>query len=562
MTTRLRILLLIAASTLVYANTLRNSFTYDDFLYVLNNPLVTNPSLHSFFSTTQFSNVFRPLTFASFSFNWVLGSIHAVGYHLLNLILHAAVVVLLYLLLRKLLENFDQAETIALVAAALFAVHPIHTEAVASIAGRSELLAAGFLFAAWLLHLHDHWIPALLCFLLAMMGKESAVVFVPLVFFGDYARAKWKPIARYVCIAGVAALYAAVLWKAQGAHFGEHGIAALDNILAGLPARLRILNALRVAWKYVALQIFPLHLSYDYSYNAIPVYRDWTHTLPALLGAIAVLALWLWAFRTGRRPWVLAGAIYFAGFATTANLLLPIGTIMGERLAYLPSAGFCLLVALLWSRAEKYRPQLAWGFLILILAALGSRTILRNRDWRTNFTLYSSAYNVVPDDARMHANLGGFYMDSGQLDRAQSELQTALRIYPPFPDALEFSGLVESRLGHDEAALPFLEQAFSYSRQDSPSYVPRAVNLAAMLVKLGKDDNRALDLLNEAIVRSPDNSRAWSNRAVIHYRHKDLPAARADAQTALQLDPQSGQARSLLTTLNVNPANQSSQPTQ
>jgi protein O-mannosyl-transferase len=222
---------------------------------------------------------------------------------------------------------------------------------------------------------------------------------------------------------------------------------------------------------------------------------------------------------------------------------------MGERLAYLPSAGFCLLVALFWISAKKYQPLLAWSVLVVLLAALGARTIIRNRDWRSNFSLYSAAYNVVPDSARVHANLGGFYMDSGQLDRARSELQTALHIYPPFPDALEFSGLVESRSGRDETALPFLQQALSYTRQDSPSYVPRAVNLAAMLVKLGKDEE-ALQVLNEVISRAPDNSRAWSNRAVVRYHRKDLVGARSDAQNALQTDPLNAQAGSLMATLN------------
>jgi tetratricopeptide (TPR) repeat protein len=545
MNERVKIWLLLGMSGAVYANTLVNSFTYDDFLYVLNNPLVTNPSLRGFFTATRFSNVFRPVTFASFSLNWVIGNIHAAGYHLLNLLLHAAVVVLLYFVLRKLLEHMDRADTIAFVAAALFAVHPIHTEAVASIVGRSELLAALFLLGAWLLHLYDQWIPALACFVLAMMAKESAVAFIPLVVAGDYVRGQWKPLARYagILLAGVA--YAAVLFRAQGGVFGEHGVDPLDNPLAQLPPRLRILNALRVAWKYVGLLIYPARFSYDYSYNAISVYNDWKHTLPAAIAAAVVVGLWIWAVRARRSEWVLAGVIYLGAFAATANILIPTGTIMGERLAYLPSAGFCVLVATAWIFLEKRQATVAWSLLILVLAALGARTMVRNRDWKSNFTLYSSAESVVPNDSRMHANLGGFYMDNGNLELARTELQTALRIYPNFPDANEFYGLTEVRLGHDDAALPALQRALELTRKDSPQYVERKINLAAMLLKMGRDQE-ALKWLNEAVVEAPTNARAWSNRAVVRYRQGDLASARSDAQMALRQDPFNGQAQGIL----------------
>jgi protein O-mannosyl-transferase len=126
------------------------------------------------------NNAFRSVTIASFALNWAAAGAHPLVFHLVNLLLHTAVVVVLYLVLRSLLDSVPNASTIAFAAALLFAVHPIHTEAVASIVGRSELLAAGFLLAAWLLHLNDKVIAALLCFLLALLSKESAVAFVPL----------------------------------------------------------------------------------------------------------------------------------------------------------------------------------------------------------------------------------------------------------------------------------------------------------------------------------------------------------------------------------------------
>src|SRR5205085_6497923 len=127
---------------------------------------------------------------------------------------------LVYLLLETVLQSSPNGKIIAFAAALLFAVHPIHTEAVASVSGRAELLACAFLLTAWILHLRDHQISALICFVLALLSKESAVVFLPLVALGDYARQKWKPISRYLPIAVVTLLYLGALWKVQGGRFG------------------------------------------------------------------------------------------------------------------------------------------------------------------------------------------------------------------------------------------------------------------------------------------------------------------------------------------------------
>ena len=549
MSERTRVALLLAVAMLVYGNTLLNAFTFDDFLYVLHNPAVTNFSLSGLFVATRDSNVFRPVTFATFALDLALEGAHPFGYHLLNLLLHAAVTLLLYLVLRKLLEGVQQGATVAWVAALLFAVHPIHTEAVASIVGRFELLAVGFLLAAWLLHLDDRPVLAVLCFALALLSKESAVAFVPLALAGDYARGKLLPLHRYGWIAGVAVVYTALLWKIQGGRFGRANFNFLDNPLAGLPSSLRILNALRVAWKYAGLHVYPATLSCDYSYNAILLYAGGRHLVIPAVAALLVLALWIWTLLTKRGEWFLAGAIYLCAFAATSNVLLRTGTIMGERLAYLPSAGFCLLFALLWIRLEKRQRKLAWAVLAIVVAALATRTVVRNRDWRDNFILFSTDVRAVPGSAKIHYCLGSEYLDRGQLDAARAELQTARRIFPDSPEAIELSGIIEAQLGHDQEARRFFEKALSMTRRESIGYESWAVNLAALLTKLGENDN-AQKILDQVIAISPEYPLAWLNRAVVHYHRGETTLARADAEQALRLDPASTQAQKLLTLLN------------
>jgi|GraSoi_2013_60cm_1033757.scaffolds.fasta_scaffold00060_29 tetratricopeptide (TPR) repeat protein len=553
---RLYIGLLLAIVVFAYGNTLVNAFTMDDIaLYVVRNTQVTHPSLPALFAPHQATNVFRPVTFSTFALDWKLGGGRPFLFHLVNLVLHAAVTWLLYLLLQTVLRSSPDGKpdgkTVAFACALLFAVHPIHTEAVASIVGRAELLAAGFLLAAWILHLRDREISALICFVLALLSKESAVVFLPLAAIGDYASGKWKPASRYLRIAGLTLLYLGVLWKVQGGHFGMADIQRLNNPLATIPTGWRILNALRVAWKYVGLQFYPATLSCDYSFNQIPVYLDWRHTLPAAIAAVAAVGGWTWAIWKRRYAVVLAGAIYLAGFCTTANILVPIGTIMGERLAYLPSAGFCLLIALAWNWLQARQRKLALLALAVFVAVLGARTVVRNRDWKDNLTLYSAAVRAVPRSAKMHEALGATYVELGQLDLARKELQIALSIEPDFPYALEAYGLVESWKHNYQAAGPLLEKAFHLSRRDDPNYDDMAVNLAAVYLQTDQA-SKALDLLNREISEAPGYARAWSNRAVLRYKGRETALARADAETALRLDPSNKQAQNLMQLLNTS----------
>jgi tetratricopeptide (TPR) repeat protein len=436
----------------------------------------------------------------------------------------------------ELIGSTPEGKTIALVAALLYAVHPIHTEAVAWAVGRAELLAAGFLFAGWILHLRDRPFASLACFALAMLSKESAVAFFPLVLLGDYAIGKWKPRLQYALEGGLTLLYLGLLWTIQGGRFGQTGISLEDNPLASLPAGWRILNASRVAWKYVALQIYPAVLSSDYSFNQIPMYRDFLHTLPAALAAAAAVAVWIWAVRKRQAGWTLAGAIYFAGFATTANILVPTGTIMAERLAYLPSAGFCLLLALGWNWLRQKKQTLAWGLLATIALTFSVRTVVRNQDWKDPLALFSSAARAVPNSVRVHVNLGTQYEALNQLDLAAQEYRIALSILPDSAEALAaYSGL-EFRRGNYAAARPMMEKALSLSGRNSLDYDFMIVTYSAILIKMHQPD-KALENLNREVTESPFYVQGWMTRAALHYQQGELAAARADAHKGLSLNP-------------------------
>ena len=222
----------------------------------------------------------------------------------------------------------------------------------------------------------------------------------------------------------------------------------------------------------MALQLYPATLSCDYSFSQIEVYKDWRHTLPAAIAAALLVGAWLWMVLKRKSEWVLAGGIYLAGFATTANILIPTGTILGERLAYLPSAGFCLLLAAIWTRLfaatfEKRQRTLALALVVVAVAALGARAVARNRDWRSNLTLFSAAVRAAPGSAKAHSNLGSEYMAQRQFDPARAQFEAALRIYPDYPDALAAYGLLDFWRGDYQNAGRMMERALYTSAGQS-----------------------------------------------------------------------------------------------
>jgi len=199
----------------------------------------------------------------------------------------------------------------------------------------------------------------------------------------------------------------------------------------------------------------------------------------------------------------------------------------------------------LWSKWFARSRQLALVLLCLIAVLLGVRTVIRNRDWRDNGTLYTAAADAVPNSAKMRAFRGIVYISLNRLELARADLQAALRINPEYPDAIEAMGLLEERAGNTTAALPYLQKAIEISDRHDLDYDYRAVNLAILDIQMDRLDD-AMKLLNSEIVQAPNYSRAWSNRAALRLRLGQSLAARQDAQMALRLDPTNVQATHVL----------------
>lgn len=447
----------VALALVAFANTLANGFVLDDQPAIVQNPLVKSLAhLPTLFATDYwlgglgpgFGALYRPLVLASFAVNYAVGGLEPLGYHLVNVLLHAGVGLALYALGRDLRLSAGG----SLASAVLFVAHPIHTEAVAGIAGRAELLMTLGVIGALLGHLRAapgtrRWLVLAsgAAFAAALLSKEQAVVLPALLVLADLVlrapvRPRWRRYAGHlVVLAG----YLGLRWSVLGGTLAEdpRHVPFLNNPLAHASPPERVLTAVAVAGRYLWLMVWPRDLSADYSYDAIPLATS------ALAPGVALAALaWAALLALGllgcRRPLPAVGfgiGCAVLAFLPVSNLVLPIGTIMGERLFYLPSAGLCLLAGAGWDavagriaagRHRRRAGPCALGLVGLVTLLLVARTVERNRDWRDGSTLFASAVRVVPRSAKAQANHGVSLAAAGRLDEAIVSLRRAVEIAP------------------------------------------------------------------------------------------------------------------------------------
>jgi tetratricopeptide (TPR) repeat protein len=485
-------LLVFLAAALVYLNSLPNGFALDDLPLVRDNQSIASMSELPRILVSPYwphdggaSGLYRPVTMATFTIDRALAGAEPLWFHALNLLLHALASLLAWQ--AACLAGLRRGG--ALFAALLFALHPLHTEAVANITGRAELLAAVWVLAAWLCHRKSGawWrVAAAACYMLALLSKENAVLAPLLFLLDDRLRGERTP-SRIggALLAYGAAFGAGMLLRLQalGGLRGAETVAYIDNPAAFGGTAARLATAAWVQVKYAWLFVWPARLSSDYSFDAIPVVqpaldpRLWC----GLLFVAAVIGLLVIGYRRSR-PVALGAAIWILFFLPGANLLFPAGTVMAERLSYLPILGGCLLLGALAARVGKRNSAALIIIAAVILGAMALRTTWRNPVWRDNATLALHDARVMPRSAKLQAGAGIALHARGDRAAAEPFYRGALAIYPDYAQIHYNLGellLSEERPGE---AIGHLVRAATLS-----PYNPRPhKSLAPLLEKAGR----------------------------------------------------------------------------
>jgi len=421
---------------LVYGNALRNGFVLDDRGIILEHPLVRDPAsawrafITPYWPAAIGGGQYRPLGILSFALDRAIAGPSAMWYHAVNVVWHGAATLLFWQWGRGFLAPAG-----ALAAAAVFAVHPVHVEAVANVVGRLELMAAAFVFAALVAHQRGSRL-APLWYALALLSKEHAVVFLPLALLAPQARpASRAPRATRASL--TAALRSP--WSAYGAVTFVWLAVMLLVVRGHPPVRSavyldlsigeRLLTVVSVAPEYVRLLLLPLHLSADYEPGVLQPAHGVTGAV--ILGAVVLVACAWLAIRAWRTDRVAAFALLCVpiALAPVSNVFFVSGVALAERTLYLPSAGVALLGGWAVQRLGERRMAALVAVAVTVIGATGLRTWLRTPVWRDPRTFAITLLEDHPESYRGHWVAGRVLLAAGDLSAAQREFTLARRIY-------------------------------------------------------------------------------------------------------------------------------------
>jgi protein O-mannosyl-transferase len=490
----------------------------------------------------------RPVTALTFAVDEALWRGHPFGFHLTSLLLHFLCTVGLFFLTHR----FFQSEPAAWAAAALFAVHPGHGEAVVAFVGRSDLLATALVLGASLAYLHSWqtrrgpllFALSLGCFSLGVLAKETALAFLGLVFLLECLRPQeGRPFRKSALFRILPFLLVAGLYWGY-----RHAILVREptRLSAWATDPVRGIGVLLSAfYEYLRLFLFPLRLSPWY--DASTMVRGWAIlALAGLLGASLVILMIARFWRTNRGmavalSWFLVGLAPVLG-----GWLLPMlglrtlgglpGTVVAERWLYLPSVGGGLFLggvfAQGWFRAPPSLKRLLAVSGTVLLLLLAWKQAAWNAVWRNEESIARAIVSSAPHSALGYYNLGNALSRQGNAAEAEACYRQAIRLRPDYAKAYNNLGIVLARLGKKDEATQMYREAIRWSPGDAEPHN----NLGNLHADQGRGDEAEREY-REALRLDPEYPEAHYNLGTLFEDQKLFPEAEREYQEAIRLRP-------------------------
>lgn len=511
------LLFLISSFILVfvlYGNTVLNKYAIDDEI-VTDNPIVKQgiKAIPQIFSSRYISNTgnvgsivseYRPVAKATFALEYQLWGEKPGRSHIINVLIYWAVSVLLFFTLKRILKQYHV--LFPLLITFLFMLHPIHTEVVASLKNREELLAflCGLGGLNFLLRYVEkrkiyYLFCVLLIFFIGYITKPSIVPFLALYllvlyFFTDLPLKKYLPILIGIVVIGLISQYGPKLFlppTQRVNHFIENPLFFNHNIW------IRLGTSLSALLFYLKMMVFPYPMLYYYGYNMIPL-TDLAD-IRVLLSLAIYGGLLVFALLKFRKKHFLSFAIlwYMIAIFIYSNLPGPVVGIVGERFLFLASLGFCMALAYVVFLVFRVKPEsesisatkrlLIICVLVLIMVPSVALTIHRNRDWRNLFSLYHADIKHLENSAKANTDYAGFLMKTVYQDEVflrygrvnefkeqiiVSHFRQALEIYPDSYSTLNDLGTVYLFIAKNyDSAVYFLQKAIQLDSAMQPAWV-------------------------------------------------------------------------------------------
>ena len=542
-------LLVLGTAVLPYLGTLGFGFVYDDKTQVLG-----LRAIHSWSSVPAYffkpvpgvtQRYYRPIFFSWFRLNCFLFDTHAWGWHLANVLLHAAASLLVFLLLRKYFRNVRSAVAGALV----FAIHPVHIETVAWVSGCTDSLMAIGLLGSFLLWLKDCHAPSLVrkigsqfCFVLALLSKETAIILPVLI--GLHALVENRAVSEEPRLLG-RRLWEATRMAAPYAGVTAAYIAIRELVLRGVPGTpiwishtQSLLTIPSIFLFYMKHLIWPVRLSLFYDFPIVGRLGSNMFWLPLLLLALISLGACLWLRKSKDPRIIIAGLWMLIPLAPVSYIwIFQPDDFVHDRYLYLSVLGLSILVGLFFEFGEakpaqkaSFIPGAILGFVVLSLAIV---TAVQAQSWKDNLSLYTHAVHVAPNNMLARNNLASEYVAEGRDEDATIMLKALLADHPGMWLANYNYGYVNYRLGNLSLAERYLRRAMEIDARDSYQYL----FLGTTYLKEARL-SEAAEQLRQAIARQPDGGGYHFTLGMIELQQGNVAAARAEMQEELKYHPE------------------------
>lgn len=528
-------LLIFTIAITVYSNAAGGQFFSDDSSFVIMNRAIQSlDNIPGFFTNPKtvgagefWKEIYRPLTPLSYAIDYYFWKLDPFGYHITNILLHAANSVLVFVFFSLIFGD----ALLAALAALFFAVHPVQTEAVSWIAGRSNVLSLFFYLASLIFYVRysssgkgKWYLASIAACGAALFSKEMSATLVLMIaaydmHFGKKERPTAK-LARYSPYILLTVLYLAVRTLLVG-QVGQTGW------WGGHPYNTLITMAIAFAG-YIKLLVFPIKL-FTVGHTIPVAYSILDPRVLFSLGAILIIAVIAMpaAFKRSRQAsfglWWL-----FIGLLPVSNII-PIKALLAERFLYLPSIGFCLLLAILVKKIGgelafrgkgSFRAYIAAVLALILIGGYSVRTVMRNEDWNAGLTLSAKMLDMEPHNAWALSSYGASLMAEGKFEEAIIPLKKAAQVSKDYALPRASLGTCYIALKRYEEAVPALLEAVTLEPKNAGIWNSLAIAYGEL-----KKYDESEKALREAIKIDPKEAQSYFNLAKLFELKKDYVSA-------------------------------------
>lgn len=458
-------------SFLVFFNTLSNDFVFDDESVVQNYPAIRDPgNIPKYFTAEEgfhkvIGNYYRPVVYTTYTVDYFLWGLNPYGFHLTNNLINLIASLFLFAVIYRLFLKFKYGLLASLISALIFTAHPVHTEAVSWVSGRTDSLVTLFFFAAFYFYIvyseteiNKHLFLSLLFYAFGLLSKEMIVTFPVIIIAFDLLwkkktlmeiREKWK---LYFLFAGLTVIYLIARYSllqdvtsrnTYNYFYGKDFVTAAATMLKTIPVYLKLL-------------VFPAGLLYHYN-GVMPdsnSFADISVILSLLLITSLIAAAWILYKNYSKISFAIA--FIFITLLPVMNII-PTMNYMAERFLYITSFSLSLIIAYLivkFINEKNFYPVISVMLAVIIIFSV--LTIKRNSEWKDNNTLYSTAEGI--DGSVLLVNMGNIYANNKQFDEAFNRYQRAIQIRYGSVLAHHNTGLIYLIRGNlDSAEIKFKE---------------------------------------------------------------------------------------------------------